>query len=166
MIIIIAAAGESGTIGIAGKLPWGKPIPADMKHFREHTLGNVVAMGRKTWESIGSKPLPCRENIVMTRDSSFVAHGANVVTSIAPILELAKEHDVYIIGGAEIYAAFLPYATKIHITVVGGSFLGDTFFPSFDEDEWKKISTVTPPENNTSRYPVCFMEYKRISPIA
>lgn len=166
-IIIIVAVGTNGVMGKAGKLPWGKPIPADMKHFRKHTLCNTVVMGRKTWESIGAKPLPGRINIVLTRNENFIANGAHVASNVSTILEIAQEQDVFVIGGSQIYAEFLAFATKMHITIVGGNFLGDTLFPEYDRHSWEQMSLTTlTPSEKTLWFNLQFIEYSRISPTA
>ncbi|HAT68450.1 MAG: hypothetical protein A2481_03285 [Candidatus Yonathbacteria bacterium RIFOXYC2_FULL_47_9] len=140
--IIVAAGMGNHVIGANGDLPWGR-IPKDMKHFRDITMGHPVVMGRKTWESLPEeyKPLPGRENIVITRNASSVKTNKGPVIifeNIDSILEIAKVEDVFVIGGAEIYRLFMPYAENIFLTLVMGEFKGDTYFPSISESGWYK----------------------------
>lgn len=165
-IIIIGAVGTDRVTGEQGKLPWGKPIPADMEHFRKHTLGKTIVMGRKTWKSIGAKALPGRINIVMTREKNFTVEGAHVARNVKTILEIAKEQDVFVVGGSEIYAEFLPYATQMFITIVEGVFRGDTFFPEYDQHGWEEVRVKTIPKGNDTPYVLRIVEYARISPTA
>ncbi len=138
---IIAAVGIGNhVIGANNGLPWNK-IPRDMKHFRETTMGHPVVMGRKTWESLPEvyKPLPGRENIVLTRDASSVKINKGQVIihkHIDMILEIAKAEEVFVIGGAEIYKLFMPHAQTLHLTFVHGEFKGDAYFPEVSLNDW------------------------------
>jgi dihydrofolate reductase len=141
VIALIVAVAENGVIGRDGKLPWR--IPEDMKWFKARTEGRPMIMGRKTWESFPKRPLPGRTNIVMTRDGSFKAEGAVVVTSLAAALDVAAgeaPEEIMVIGGAEIYRAALPLARRIYLTSVHGEIEGDTRFPVLDRDAW--IETI------------------------
>jgi dihydrofolate reductase len=136
-IALIVAVAENGVIGRDGKLPWR--IPEDMKWFRERTAGRPLIMGRKTWESFPKRPLPGRTNIVITRDASYTAEGAVVVTSLKAALDAAYGEDpeeIMVIGGAEIYRAALPLARRIYLTSVHGEIEGDTHFPPIDRAAW------------------------------
>lgn len=106
-------------IGRDGRLPWH--IGEDMHHFRELTLGHPVIMGRRTWDSLPEKnrPLPGRENIVLSRDPDWRPEGTQVANTVAYALTLAGPQEMWVIGGAQVYAAFLPYARRIEITDVG-----------------------------------------------
>jgi len=132
-ITLIFAAADNGVIGKAGAIPWR--IPDDMKRFKAMTMGKRVVMGRKTWESLPKKPLPGRDNIVISRDANFRADGAAVM----PRLEDALEGDVMVIGGAEIYRAALPFASRIELTEVHGAIDGDTLF-TFDRAGWREVA--------------------------
>ncbi len=137
VIALIVAVAENGVIGRDGKLPWR--IPDDMKWFRERTAGRPLIMGRKTWESFPKRPLPGRTNIVITRDASYQAEGAVVVTSLAAALDVAAGEapaEIMVIGGAEIYRAALPFARRIYLTSVHGEIEGDTLFPPIDRESW------------------------------
>jgi len=137
MISLIWAMADDRVIGIENRLPW--KLPADMKWFRQHTLGKPIVMGRKTFESFGSRPLPERTNIVITRDEDYQAEGIVVVHSIGDALISAGDaEEVMIIGGASFYEQMLPKADRLYITQVHGKFDGDAFFPEFDMSEWKQ----------------------------
>ena len=132
---IIAAVAQNGVIGVDGDLPWR--LPEDLKHFKRTTSGHPIIMGRKTYESIG-RPLPKRHNIVITRNPDFEAPGCTVVHSLDAALEVAwaEDDEVWVIGGAGLYAAALPRATRLELTEVHRSVPGDTFFPEFDRTQF------------------------------
>jgi dihydrofolate reductase len=126
-LAIIAAIGKNRVIGKNGKLPWH--ISADLKRFKRLTTGHTVLMGRRTFESLG-RPLPGRRNVVL---SSRPASGAETFTSIPGALEaLATEDTVYIIGGAQLYAAFLDRADELNLTLVDREVDGDAYFPEYE----------------------------------
>ena len=140
---IIVAVAENGCIGINNSMPWY--LPADLKHFKRLTSGNIVIMGRKTYESIG-KPLPNRSNIVISRNTDFSADGVKVVASIDDALKVAESiaeisdtQEAFIMGGAQIYEQSLPLAQRLYITEVKKVVTGDAFFPSIDLAQWQEI---------------------------
>lgn len=144
-ITLVVARAVNGVIGNNGALPWH--LPADLKRFKAITVGKPVVMGRKTYESIG-KPLPGRQNIVMTRDALWHADGVTIVPNLAEAVVAAGldpriRGTVMIIGGAQIYAAALPIATRIELTEVAAEPVGDTFLPAFDPARWQEIARVT-----------------------
>lgn len=140
-ISLIAAMAENRVIGIENRLPW--KLPADMKWFRENTLGKPIVMGRKTFESFGAKPLPQRTNIVITNDKSYRADGAVVVHSIDEALSAAgAAPEVMIIGGASFYTQMLPRADRLYLTIVHHAFDGDAWFPAFDASQWREARRV------------------------
>ncbi len=137
MISIIAAIQRKDRgLGFQNKLLFR--ISDDLKNFKNLTEGNVVIMGRKTFESIG-KPLPNRENIVITRNENFKPEGVSVVHSLDEALELALsfKKEIFIIGGGEIYQQALPRTDRLYLTVIDGDLPADTFFP--DYSEFKKV---------------------------
>lgn len=151
IISLIWAQDENGIIGREGKLPW--QLPADMAWFREHTMGKPVLMGRKTHESIG-KPLPGRTNIVLTGQDINI-EDCLVVHSPEEAIEAAGDAgEMMVIGGAEIYALFLPRAERLYITEIRHAFDGDTSFPDFNRDEWREIhhEEHTPDDKNAYDY--------------
>lgn len=131
---LIVARARNGVIGHDGKLPWH--LSADLKRFKALTMGHHIIMGRKTWESIG-RPLPGRTSIVVTRNRSYAAAGAQVVDSLRSALLLAhSDSEAFVIGGAEIYREALPLADRIYLTEVDAEYPGDTFFPALNPEEW------------------------------
>lgn len=138
-LIIVAAVANGGVIGREGAMPWH--IPGELKRFKDLTMGHPCIMGRKTWESLPKRPLPGRQNIVVSRSLSTV-DGALVAKSVLDAVALASSdaEKVMIIGGQDIYAAALPVATGMEITRIHQEFEGDAFFPAFDELAWDVIS--------------------------
>ncbi|PHV70504.1 diacylglycerol kinase [Sporanaerobium hydrogeniformans] len=139
MIYLIVATSKNNQIGIAGQMPWH--IPEDLAYFRRMTKGHTVLMGRKTFESIG-RPLPHRQNIVLTHDKNFHAEGVTTLHSMKEALAFCKTQEiVFIIGGGEIYKAFLPYASRLYITLVDKDVEGDTTFCDY-KDSFRCVSSV------------------------
>lgn len=157
MIAVVVAMAENRVIGIANQLPWH--LPADLRRFKQITLGKPVLMGRRTHESIG-RVLPGRTNIVVSGNSAFEAPGCIVVPSVAAALDfVAADQDLMVIGGASIYRALLPYARRIHLTRIHARFAGDTFFPPLDPGEWCEVAREDFPadEENAVAYSWCQM---------
>ncbi|MEN9932438.1 MAG: dihydrofolate reductase [Pseudomonadota bacterium] len=144
-ITLVVARARNGVIGNKGALPWH--LPADLKRFKAITIGKPVVMGRKTFESIG-KPLPGRQNIVLTRQAGWTAQGVTVVPNLAEAIAAAgldprvRGH-IMIIGGAEIYALALPIATRVELTEVDAEPEGDTILPPFDPARWAEVARET-----------------------
>lgn len=140
-ISLVLAMASNGVIGANGALPWR--IPEDMRRFKALTMGKPCIMGRKTWDSLPKKPLPGRTNIVITRDANFAADGAVVVHTLDEALaraEAERPDEIMIIGGADIYKAVLPRATRIHLTEVEGAFEGDARMEPFDARQWHEVT--------------------------
>jgi len=139
-IVLVLARAQNGVIGDANKIPWR--IPEDMKRFKAITMGKPIVMGRKTWESFPKRPLPGRTNIVITRDRSYRADGAVVVHSLDDALAHAatEKSDIMVVGGAEIYRAALPKASRIELTEVERDFAGDVAMADFDRDVWRETA--------------------------
>ena len=143
-VYLVAAVARNGVIGREGKLPWH--LPEDLRHFKKLTLGHPVIMGRRTWESLG-KPLPGRDNIVVTRQAGFEAPGASVAASLEAAIALcAGEPVAFVIGGADLYAAALPLADGLVLTGIQQDFEGGTRFPEWDRKAWR----VSQKETHTS----------------
>lgn len=156
----IVAYSENLAIGKDNDLLWH--LPADLKHFKEKTLGMPIVMGRKTWESIGSKPLPKRRNVVISRQSSFKAPGAEVTSSFDGALTLLSEEPiVFVVGGAQIYEAAMPRVDLLEITVVHAEVNGDAYFPTWDESEFELIASTFHPEDEQHNHAFTFKTYKR-----
>jgi dihydrofolate reductase len=137
-LVLVLARAKNGVIGKGGGLPWH--LPEDLKHFRRVTTGHAIIMGRKTYESIG-RPLPQRRSIVVTRQPGIAFEGCEVVSSLERAIELARTTDPEprVIGGAEIYRAALPLATKILLTEVDRDVEGDVSMPPFDPRDWEEV---------------------------
>lgn len=153
-ISLIAALGKDRGLGLGGELLWH--LGDDMKRFKEVTAGHPVIMGRKTWESLPERfrPLPGRTNIVVTRQARYKAPGATIVDSIedarAAAARVPGSDEIFIIGGGELYAAALPYANHLYLTLVDDTAEADTFFPAY-EQEFKilknEMGTGEPPHH-------------------
>jgi dihydrofolate reductase len=135
-VYLVAAVAENGVIGANGKLPWH--FPEDLQHFKRLTAGHPVIMGRKTWEAIG-RPLPNRDNIVVSRRPGFAARGAQVAASLDEALALCRGREtVFVIGGSELYRAALPRAAGLVLTEIHRTYEGDARFPEFDRRAWQE----------------------------
>ena len=138
MLSLIAAVACNRVIGRHGNLPW--KLPVDMAHFKRTTTGKAVIMGRKTFESLG-RALPGRENVVLSRDSSFSAPGCIVVASVDEAIERTRHFDeAVVIGGSMIYEAFFPRAERLYLTWIDADVTGDVYFPDFNPGEWREIA--------------------------
>lgn len=138
MISIIAAIGNNNELGNNNDLLWH--LPNDLKHFKALTSGRTIIMGRKTWESLPFRPLPNRRNIVITRDTNAQFECAEVFPSIESALNSTSNEEVFIIGGGQIYAQALPFADRLYITHVDGTFDANVFFPEINTTVWKQVS--------------------------
>ena len=138
LISFIVAIANHRVMGLNNQLPWH--LPADLQHFKAITLNKPIVMGRKTYESIG-KPLPQRTNIILTHDHDYQAPGCYVVHTLDDVLKVTPEaEEIFIIGGAVIFEAYLPLAQRIYMTIIDAEIEGDIFFPDFDETKWQLIS--------------------------
>lgn len=159
MISIIVAVASNGVIGDKNSLLWH--IREDMVHFRTTTSGHPVIMGRKTYDSIG-RPLPKRTNVVITRDTNLVIEGCTVVHSLEEAVSMFDSaEEVFVIGGAQIYAQALPLAERIYLTVVGKEYEGDTSFPDIDYAEWIELSREDYDRGEEFEYPFSFITLER-----
>jgi dihydrofolate reductase len=161
-ISLIAAIDTDNAIGKNGKIPWRGQLEADVKHFVNITKEKVVVMGRKTWDSLpeGFKPLPNRRNIVLTTDRKWIAKGCEVSNNMQDVLRVFRDHEIFVIGGGEIYKLFMPYATRLFITHIEHSFNGDVFFPSIGK-EWKFDILSEHPVDKRNHFPCTIVEYTR-----
>jgi dihydrofolate reductase len=167
-ISMIVACTQNQVIGREGDLPW--KLKDDMRFFVKATLGKKVLMGRKTFESIIKaigKPLPNRENWVMTRDPVFAKHLISKFESVRAfhdlqeVLSVLQNQELMIAGGAEIYRQFLPFAHKIYLTKVDVTLEGDAFFPELNSDDWEVISMQEYSQNPENQYGFKIMELQR-----
>lgn len=158
-ISLIWAMDENRLIGSDNKLPWH--LPADMQWFRVQTMGKPVLMGRKTFDSIG-RPLPGRQNLIMTRQTGLSIEGCTVVHSLAEAMEAAAgAEEIMVIGGAEIYARLLPKAARLYITRIHHSFEGDAWFPEFDQSGWRQVQCEEHAADEKNRWPCSFTILER-----
>lgn len=156
---IIAALANNNIIGNNNQLPWR--LPADLRYFKAKTIGKPIVMGRKTYESLG-KPLKDRRNIVVTRDLSFIAAGCEIVNSIEEALQLTQNvEETMIIGGATIYAAALPYSNRMYLTFIHQDFQGDTYFPQWNNNEWREIQREEHAADTENPYAYSFVILER-----
>ncbi len=159
MVSIIVAIAQNGTIGDKNALLWH--IKEDMRFFRTTTSGHAVIMGRKTFESLGSRPLPKRTNIVITR-AERTFDGALTAHSLEEAIKLAGEdEEIFIIGGAQIYREALAVADRMYITHVEHDYAGDTAFPKIDFSQWKLSNEERHERGEEYEYPFAFRTYDR-----
>ncbi|TRW50358.1 type 3 dihydrofolate reductase [Aliidiomarina halalkaliphila] len=158
-VSLIAAMANNRVIGYQGDMPWH--LPAELRYFKELTLGKPIVMGRKTFASIG-RALPGRTNIVLTRQAADLPEGVIAVSSVDDALAQAKavagdDGEVMIIGGGEIYNAFLPQATRLYLTHIDLETKGDTWFPEWRDEQWQK--TLLRESAATADNPLAFKGY-------
>lgn len=156
-VALIYAVSENHVIGNGDKLPWH--LPADFRHFKELTTGHTVIMGRRTFQSIG-RPLPGRQNIVLTRDLAYKAEGIDVAHSLDEAIDKAEDDSVFVIGGANVFAEALPLATRIYETRVNTSVVGDVLFDP-DLSHWLEESEEIHLADEHHEYDYSFITYVR-----
>ncbi len=156
-IAIIAAVARNRVIGRDNAMPWH--LPEDLRRFRALTMGHPIVMGRRTWESLG-RPLPGRRNIVVSRDPAFAPQGAEATASLdAALAACAGAQQVFVIGGAQLYAAALPLADRLYLTEIQRDFAGDTLFPEWDRGAWRELAREPQPPRDGLEY--VFTTYAR-----
>jgi dihydrofolate reductase len=148
---LVVAMARNRVIGRDNRLPWR--LPADLAYFKQVTMGHPVIMGRRTWESIG-RPLPGRQNIVVTRNRDYTAPGAAVVGSLDDAWRAAGDvEEACVIGGTSLFAEALPQADRIHLTEVEAEVEGDTYFPPFDRSQWVEREIARQARDDRHEYP-------------
>jgi dihydrofolate reductase len=160
-ISLIVAASENNVIGRNNDLPW--KLPDDMKFFVRTTKGHHILMGRKNLESFG-KLLPKRTNIVLTRDKNYEFEGAEIFHDLEAAIQFAKERgeeELMIIGGGEIYKQALPFTDRIYLTRIHTEIEGDTYFPDFDQSDWKVVSKEYHPKDEKHNYDFTFYTFEK-----
>jgi len=164
-VSIIAIVAANGVIGRDNALPWR--MSTDLKRFKALTMGHHMIMGRRTFDSIGRKPLPGRPHVIITR-TPFELEGVRVVSSVDEALGIAKEAgdpEPFICGGAEIYRLSMHRTTRMYITQIHAEVEGDTFFPEFDDvNEWKLVDREDFEADEKNEYPFSFLTYERMQP--
>jgi dihydrofolate reductase len=160
-VAIVVALDERGAIGRGGELPWR--LPDDLRRFKALTLGKPVIMGRKTWESIGARPLPGRLNLVVSRQRGLPAPGATVVDSLEAAYAAAGDAaEVSVIGGADIYRLALPGTDVLHLTRVHTVVPdADTYFPPLDDSEWREVACDDRAADDRHPHAYSFVELHR-----
>jgi dihydrofolate reductase len=159
----IAAVSRNGVIGKNNRLPWH--LPADMRFFKQTTLGHPVIMGRKTYVSFG-KALPGRTNLVITRQRDYTLPDAIVTHSLAEAIQKASQYDsteIFILGGAEIYRESLPLLDRIYKTLIDAEFEGDAFFPELDAKQWTMTAADVHQADEKNKYGYTFQTWERIN---
>lgn len=165
-ITIIVAVSENGVIGRDLDMPW--KLSTDLKRFKAMTMGKPLIMGRKTFLSVGERPLPGRPHIIVSRNADYRPDGVDVVSSLEDALALGKSKaaelgvdDVFVAGGGEIYRQAMPFADQLSVTHVAVKLDGDTFFPEIDPAVFEKIEENAVPAGEKDNYPVMFTTYLR-----
>ena len=160
LIEAIVAIDENGAIGRQGDLLCH--LPADMKHFKEVTMGSSIIMGRKTFESFPRRPLPGRQNIVITRNAAWQYPGVTVVHSVEDAIAAAETDTVFVIGGADVYEQTLPLVEVLHLTMIHARWASaDVFFPALDMNEWQEVSREHHESDHRNAYEFDFITLKR-----
>lgn len=156
-LCLIVARAQNGVIGKDNDLPWR--LSDDLKHFKSVTKGSPVIMGRKTWESLPRRPLPGRDNIVLSRDAQYAAPQARVFTATRAAVETARSlaqaagrSEIFVTGGSAIYAATLPIADRLYVTEVETVLAGDATFPDFDEALFRETESRHVPAGEKNQY--------------
>ena len=153
----IVAMAANRCIGKDNTLPWR--LPADLKRFKQLTMGHTLLMGRKTYESIG-RPLPGRTTVVVTRQRDYAPEGVRVAHSLEQALELARGDEVFIAGGADLYRQALERVRRLYLTRIDRDYPGDTFFPEVDLSGWRLVTEEPHPATATEP-PFSFLTYER-----
>jgi dihydrofolate reductase len=153
----IVAMATNRCIGRDNTLPWR--LPADLKRFKQLTMGHTLVMGRKTYESIG-RPLPGRTTLVVTRQRDYAPEGVQVAHSLEQALEQARGDEVFIAGGADLYRQAMEHVRRLYLTRIGRDYQGDTFFPELDLSGWRLLAEEHHPATATEP-PFSFLTYER-----
>ena len=156
----IVAIASDGAIGRQGDLLCH--MPADMKHFKEVTMGHSIIMGRKTFESFPRRPLPGRQNIVITRNTGWQYPGATVAHSLEEAIATAETDTAFIIGGAQVYEQAMPLVEVLHLTLIHARWAtADAFFPTIDMREWEEVEREHHASDHRNAYEFDFITLKR-----
>jgi dihydrofolate reductase len=163
---LIVAWAHGRVIGRGGTLPWH--LPEDLRHFKRTTLGHPIVMGRRTWDSIG-RPLPGRRSIVITRNPAWSAPGCETASGLGQALAMCEgAAEVFVIGGAEVFAQALPLAQRLFVTEIDADFEGDTFFPPIDLAAWRQSSRehLAPASNRPFGIDYVTLEARTTGPVS
>ncbi len=159
-ISIIVAMAQNRTIGINNSLPWR--CPEDLRHFKALTMGHHMIMGRKTFDSIG-KPLPGRTSVVVSRNPSLEIEGCIVAHSLGDaIAACAGDTEIFVVGGADLYAQALPLVNKLYVTEIRQSIEGDAHFPEFEKKQWREIAREQHSQDQPQPLEYHFVTYEKL----
>jgi len=160
-ISLIVAMARNRTIGMNNTLPWR--CPEDLKHFKTLTMGHHIIMGRKTYDSIG-KPLPGRTTVIVTRNASLQIADCLMANSLsAAIVACAEDNEIFIVGGAELYAQALPLVDTLYITEIQQDVEGDAYFPTFELGDWREVCREAKAQSVPQVLDYHFVQYCRVT---
>jgi dihydrofolate reductase len=160
-ISLIVAMASNRVIGLNNKMPWH--LSADLKKFKQITMGSPILMGRKTYESIG-KPLPGRTNIIISRNTDYQQAGCLVFNNLETALQSASEltNELFVIGGSDLYQTLLPLADNLYLTLINQAVAGDTYFPEIDLNEWKEVAREDINDDTSTPFSYSFLTLDKI----
>ncbi len=159
-VSLIVAMARNRVIGRDNRLPWH--LPADLKRFKQLTMGHHIVMGRKTWESI-NRLLPGRTSVIVTRNPRFQLQGAKIARSVEDaVRQCGDDTDVFIIGGEQIFHTALPLAQRLYLTTIEADVEGDTYMPQLDLSQWQLIGQESNPANETNALPWTLTIFERV----
>lgn len=157
---LIVAMANNRVIGLNNQMPWH--LSADLKKFKNITMGSPILMGRKTYESIG-RPLPGRTNIILSRNQQYLQAGCRVFNDLETALQegCEKANEIFIIGGSDLYEATLPIADRIYLTIINQEFQGDAYFPDIDFSAWSEVERVDINDDPDVAFSYSFLQFER-----
>ena len=153
--------GRNREIGLDGRMPWH--LPAELQHFKQTTMDKAILMGRKTWQAIG-RPLPGRQNIVITRNPEFEAVGADVCTSLTAAVDVSTSGEIMVIGGGQLYTLALPMAQRMVLTMIDIEPAADTWFPQWKDQDWQQTEERHFQADDKNGLAYRILELRRIRP--
>ena len=159
-LVLVAALATNRAIGLRGAMPWH--LPDELQHFKNVTMGKPVIMGRKTWQAIG-KPLPGRQNVVVSRNPKYDAPGCLVAGSLDDAVRIGRGNELMVIGGGELYRLALPMAQKMILTIVNCEPSADTWFPTWESSAWEMMYSDHHPVDDRHEYSFEMQNWSRIS---
>ncbi len=160
-LILVAALANNRAIGLNGRMPWH--LPDELQYFKKATMGKPVIMGRKTWQAIG-RPLPGRQNLVVSRNEDYQAQGCQVVNSLEAALLVADSEESAVIGGGELYRMALPLASRMLLTIVNCEPKADTWFPEWQASEWQLKKSLHHEADEAHEYSFDMQEWAALLP--
>ncbi|MCW8926459.1 MAG: type 3 dihydrofolate reductase [Xanthomonadales bacterium] len=158
-LTLVAALGRNRAIGLDGRMPWH--LPAELQHFKRTTMGKALVMGRKTWQAIG-RPLPGRQNIVVSRNPLLEVDGIEVAGSLREALQIANSQEVMVIGGGQLYEQAMPLADRMVLTLIDIEPEADTWFPDWDDAQWERVAEQHFEADEKNPLAYCVIELERV----